>query len=152
MKASTASASFSLGDGRQHLRAQPGDVAVLVAVGFGRQRVRAEEGGGDRDRALRAPAARAARSWRASVSRFEAVARLDLDGGDAFGDQRIEARQRLRDQFVLGRRARRLHGGEDAAAGARDLLVGGAGEPQLELVRAVAAVDQMGVAVDQARA
>ena len=82
---------------------------------------------------------------------LQAIARLDLDGCDTFGDQRIEPRQRLRDQFVLGCGARRLHGGENAAAGARDLLVAGAGEAQLELVRAVAAVDEVGVAVDQAR-
>ncbi len=66
-------------------------------------------------------------------------------------DQRIEPRQRLGDQVVLGRRAGGLDGGKNAAAGARDLLVAGAGEPQLELVRAVAAVDEVGVAVDQAR-
>jgi hypothetical protein len=42
-------------------------------------------------------------------------------------------------------------GGADAAAGARDLLVGGAGQAQLELARAVAAIDDMRVAVDEAR-
>ena len=39
----------------------------------------------------------------------------------------------------------------DAAAGTRDLVIGGAGEPKLELVRPVAAVDDVGVAVDQTR-
>ena len=48
-------------------------------------------------------------------------------------------------------RARRLDRGDDAAAGARDLLVARAGQPHLELVGAVAAIDQVGVAVDQAR-
>ncbi len=82
---------------------------------------------------------------------LEAVARLDLDGGDALGDQRIEARQGGGHQLVLGRRPRRLHRGENAAAGARDLLVAGAGQPQLELVRAIAPEHQVRVAVDQAR-
>ena len=35
----------------------------------------------------------------------EAVAGLDLDRGDAFGDQRVEPRQRLRDELVLARGA-----------------------------------------------
>ena len=39
----------------------------------------------------------------------------------------------------------------DAAAGARDLLVARAGEPHFEFARAVAGVDEMGVAVDQSR-
>ncbi len=51
---------------------------------------------------------------------------------------------------VFACRPRRLHGGDDAAPGAGDLLIGGAGEPQLELMGAVAAENEMGVAVDQA--
>jgi hypothetical protein len=47
--------------------------------------------------------------------------------------------------------ARGSHGRADAAAGARDLLVARALQPQLELGRALAAVDQVGVAVDQPR-
>ncbi len=111
--------------------------------------MRAEEGGGDGDGAPRAQSAGGAQLAGFGV-RFQAVAGLDLDGGDAFGEQGVEARQGLRDQLVLGCGAGRLHGGEDAAAGTRDLLVGGAAEAQLELVRAVAAVDEVGVAVDQA--
>jgi len=92
---------------------------------------------------------------RAQLFRFvlaiEPVAGLDLDRRDAFGDQRVETRQAVRHKLVLACRARRLHGRDDAAAGARDLLVGGAGEPQLEFVRAIARVDQMGVAIDQSR-
>ena len=62
----------------------------------------------------------------------------------------IEARQARAHEIVLARRPGRLHGRDDAAAGARDLLVGGAGEPQLEFVRPVAGIDEMGVAIDQA--
>ena len=39
---------------------------------------------------------------------------------------------------------------DDAAAGPGDLLVGRAGQPHLEFVGAVAGIDEMGVAVDQA--
>ena len=138
------------GDGRQHLPAQARDVAVLVAVGFGRERVRAEEGGGDGDRSFAGEA-----TGGAELAGFgfhlQTITRLDLDGCDTFRDQRIEPRQRLRDQFILGCGAGGLHGGENAAAGARDFLVAGARKPQLELVRAVAAVDEMRVAVDQPR-
>ena len=94
---------------------------------------------------------RAARSWRASVVHFQAITRLDLDGCDTFRDQCIEPRQRLGDQVILGRCAGGLHGGKNATTGARDFLVAGACEPQLELVRAVAAVDEVRVAVDQPR-
>ena len=125
-------------------------IGVLVAVGFRRQRVRAEEGGAHRDRPLGAQPARGAQRLRFVVE-VEAVAGLDLDRGDAFGDQRVEARQRCAHKLVLARRARRLDRGDDAAAGPRDLLIGGAGKPHLELVGAVAGMDQMGVAVDQAR-
>ena len=38
-----------------------------------------------------------------------------------------------------------------AAAGPGDLLIGGAAETQLELVGPVAAIDEMGVAIDQSR-
>ena len=125
------------------------DIGVLVAVRLRRQRMRAEEGGAHRHRPLVAEPARGAQRLRLVVE-VEAVAGLDLDRGDAFGDQRVEARQRLRDELVLARRARRLDRGDDAAAGPRDLLIGRAGEPHLELVGAVAGIDEMGVAVDQA--
>ena len=55
-----------------------------------------------------------------------------------------------RDELVLARRAQRRDGRDDAAAGARDLLVARAVQAQLELVGAVAGVDEVGVAVDQA--
>ena len=62
----------------------------------------------------------------------------------------IEAGQARAHEIVLARRARRLHGRDDAAARARDLLVGGAGKAQLEFVRPVAGIDEVGVAIDQA--
>src|SRR5690606_1711151 len=56
-----------------------------------------------------------------------------------------------RQKFVLTRLASVAHAGENAAAGACDFLVTGALESHLELAGAVAAVDDVGVAVDQAR-
>src|SRR5437016_713652 len=67
------------------------------------------------------------------------------------GEKAIEPRQRLRDELVLARAPRRLHRRDDAAAGARDVLVRRLSEPQLELVRAVPGVDEMRVAIDEAR-
>src|SRR5476651_926305 len=81
----------------------------------------------------------------------EAVARLDLDGGDALSDQRVEAGQGGGDELVFGGKARRLHRRGDAAAAFGEFFVAGAREPELELLGAVAAVDQMSVAVDEAR-
>ena len=84
------------------------------------------------------------------VQRREAVAGLDL-----------ERWSRLRPSAPAragGRRSRAgpspacARGGDrraDAAAGAGDVFVAGAFEAQLELARALAAVDQVGVAVDQ---
>ena len=61
----------------------------------------------------------------------------------------VEAGQGAGDELVLARRAGRLDGGDDAAAGAGDLLVARAFQAQLELVRPVAAKDEMGVAIDE---
>ena len=105
---------------------------------------------------MRTVTGRSSPSRRAALQRFrlvfevEPVAGLDLDRGDAFGDQRVEARQRLRDEIVLARRPQRLDRRDDAAAGLRHLLIGRAGQPHLEFVGAVAGMDQMRVAVDQA--
>ena len=80
----------------------------------------------------------------------EAVARLDLEGRDAVAHQRLDAPAGAGEKLVLALAACCTHGRDDAAAGARDLVVGGAGQPQLELVRAVAAIDDVRVAIDQA--
>ncbi len=64
--------------------------------------------------------------------------------------KRIEPRQRLPDEFVLARGAHVLDRRDDAAARARYLLVGRALEPHAPLVGAVAGVDDVGVAIDEA--
>ncbi len=80
----------------------------------------------------------------------EAVSRFDLHGRSPFRDQRVETRQRLLDQIEFAGLARGLHGRRDAAAGARDVFVACPVEPEFEFARAVAAVNQMSVAIDQA--
>ena len=94
---------------------------------------------------------RATRSILQFVGEVEAVAGLDLDRRRAIGQQGAGARQRLREQCVLVGGARRAHRRHDAAAGARDVLVAGAVQALLELAGAVAAEDQVGMAVDQPR-
>ena len=69
----------------------------VVEVGVGgpcprRHGVGAEEGGADAHRALAGERAGGAEHLQLGVA-VEAVAGLDLDGGDALGEQRVEARQ-----------------------------------------------------------
>ena len=86
---------------------------------------------------------------RSSGLDVEAVAGLDLDRAHAFGEQRVEARQRSGESVVLVGRAHGAHRRDDAAAGAGDILVAGSAETHLELARAVAGEDEVGVAVDE---
>ena len=111
--------------------------------------MRAEEAGDHVDVALAREAPRGAQHPHLSLA-LEPIARLDLDGGDAFREQAIEAGQAHAHEIVLARSPRRLHGGDDAAARPRDVLVGGAGKAQFEFVRPVSGIDQVGVAIDQA--
>ena len=85
----------------------------------------------------------------AFVVEVQAVAGLDLQRGHAVVAQRARARQRLRQQFVLAGGAGVAHGRQDAAAGARDLLVVGALQALLEFAGAIAGEHRMGMAVDQ---
>src|SRR3546814_20796200 len=80
----------------------------------------------------------------------QAVAGLDLDGGHALGREVAQAGQGGGVECVHARLAGLLDGVADAAAGARDLVVGGAGQAKLEIAGPVAAVDQMRGAVDEA--
>lgn len=137
------------GDGRQHVAADEVDIGVFVSGRLGRHRMGAEEGRRHRERPDLAQPPRRLQRLHLALA-FQAVARFHLQGGDALGDQRIDARQGRRQQLVLARGPRRLHGRDDAAARPRQLLVGGAGQAQLELVRPVAAMDDVGVAIDQA--
>ena len=68
------------------------DVALLVAVRFRRQRVRTEEAGDDIDVALLGQPAGGAQHPHLG-GEVEAIARLDLDRGDALRQQPVEPRQ-----------------------------------------------------------
>ena len=81
----------------------------------------------------------------------ETVARLHFDRGHAFGDQGVQPPQGRIDERLFARRARRSHRREDSAAGPGDLVVARAAQAELEFVRAIAGMDQVGVTVDQPR-
>ena len=126
------------------------DVGIGAPGIFRRHGVRRQPAGHHPHRPHLAKLARGAQHLQL-VGDGQAVARLDLDHHDAFGDQGIEPGQSGRDQGHLVGRPGGLHGRDDTAAGAGHRLVAGALEAQLELARAVAREHQMGVAVDQRR-
>jgi len=126
------------------------DVIVGAPRVLGRERM-----GGEQRRAHVHPRLRTQASRDAQLlglrGRIEAIARLDLDRGDAFGCKRSKARHALLREVGLARGARCTHGRCNAAALARDVGVGGAVEAALELVRAIAGVNEMRVAIDETR-
>ena len=138
------------GDRRQHGVADGVDIAAAVTFHFRRHRVCAEESGSNRHCARAAEAPRGLQLAAFGIE-VEAVAGFDLDGGDTLRDQRVEPRQRGGDQLLGIGLPRRLHRRDDAAAGARNLLVARAGQPLFEFPGAIAAIDQMGMTVDQPR-
>ena len=126
------------------------DEALTLRREFGRQRVQAEKCFLDRYGQILAELPR--HLERAALGRqFQSIARFDLDGRDAFRHQALEPRRRRFVQRFLRRRASVAHGRLDAAARSRNLLIGCAAESLLELRDTIAAVDQVRVAVDQAR-
>lgn len=137
-------------DGRQHLVADPGDIGVLVAIRFRRQRVRAEEGRRHRHGPQLADAAGGTQRF-LLCGEIEPIAGLDFESGHALTQESIDPWQGATDKLLLARLPGGAHRRHDATAGARDLLVACPGQAQLELMRAVAAIDDVGVAIDQAR-
>jgi hypothetical protein len=95
------------------------------------------------------PAARRAQHRAFGVER-EAIARLDFDRRHALRQQGIEPGQGGRDEIVHAGAARGAHRGHDAAPGAGNVLIGGAGQARFPFIRSVAGKDQVGVCVDQA--
>lgn len=120
------------------------------AVPVAREGMGAEIGGDHRDGAPAAELPRRPQHPELGVA-VETVAGLDLDRGHAFREEVVEPGQGQANQRLFTCGAGGADGGEDAAAGRGDLLVGGALKPLLELARAVAREDEMGMAVDQAR-
>jgi hypothetical protein len=138
------------GNRRHHDIADRIDVAWSVVRHLRRHDMRIETTGAYRDAAFAAEPTVGAKLATLGLQ-VQTVAGFDFDGGDAFADQRVEARQGEHRKFVLARLARGPDRRHDAAAGARDLRIIDTGEALLELVRPVAAVDEMGVTIDQAR-
>ena len=133
----------------QHLVADEVQIARPVVRGPGRQSVGAEEGRPDLDPGLATEPAGDFQHAQLGLE-IEAVARLDLDRGHAVRAQGLEATPRALLERLGAGGPGRPDGAGDAAARARDRLVGDALEALLELGRTVAREHEVGVAVDQA--
>ncbi len=134
--------------------AQSGDAdlvnIVIVTTGiFGGRGVGAKEGGLDADGALVGNHPCDTQHPKLSL-RVQTIARFDFDGRHAFGDQHVNAAQGLRQQLVLAGRAGGRDGRHDATPGARDFFIASPVQAHFEFDRAVAAMYDMGVTVDQA--
>ena len=136
--------------GAQGRQADLGQIVARPALELRRHRMGAQKAGLHPDRPHLGDPPRGAQHGQLGLD-IQTIARLDLDRCHAFADQRIDPRQRRRQQPVLARLARVAHRRQDPAPGARDFFVTRALQAQLELARPVAAMDQMGVAVDQRR-
>ena len=110
--------------------------------------MRAEERRADRDIALFGEPARDAERF-ALGGKVEPIAGFDFDRAYALGDKSVQPPERRSDELVFARGAGRADSGKNAAAFAGDLFISGAGEPELEFVRPIAAIDEVGVAIDQ---
>ena len=137
------------GHGGEDLIADEVEVAGAVVLELRRQGMGAEIGGHHVHRAPLGELARHLQHLHLGVA-VQPVAGLDLDGGDALGQQRVQPPQGGGGKVGLRFGPGHPHGGGDAAAGLGDLGIGDAGEALLELVGPAAAIDEMGVAVDQA--
>jgi len=137
------------GDGRDHLGTDAPHVLVAASCELGRHRVSAEERRFQREGAQARELVRGTQLF-ALVFEREPISRFDLNGGHTLGEQGIEARERCSNQLGLLGRPGRSHRRENAAARARDCLVGGTGKALRMFLGAVAGVNEVGVAVDEA--
>ena len=136
------------GEAAQSGQADLVEIGLGAALVIGRDGVGAEEGGDDADGAQRGEAACGLEHAAFGVE-VETVARLDLDRRDAFGKEGVEAGKGRGDEVVGCRGTGGGEGREDAAAGRGDGGIALATKAHGEFRRAVAAMDKMGVAVDQ---
>ena len=81
---------------------------------------------------------------------IEAIAGFDLDSGDTFGEKRLQPTVCRSKQFVFRCGARHFHSRGNAAACFGDFGIGNASETHLELMGAIAAINDMSVAIDEA--
>src|ERR1700692_342773 len=135
---------------RQHLIADVGDVVIRATRVFRRQRVCAEERRGYCHWPRRRQSPCHAQHL-AFGSQVQPITRFDFERRHAFGEQRIQPAQRLREQFVFARGARVAHRRDDAAAAFRDVFVTHAFEPHREFFRAISCVDEVRMAIDETR-
>lgn len=136
--------------GGQNGPADEFDVVVGPAFILRWNGVGAEKGGADvhRPRLGDAPGRTQHFHFRVEI---EPVAGLDLNNGGALADHGVDAGQRAGNQIVLRCLPRGAYRRQDTAAGAGDCFVAGAFQPHFELARAVAAMHQVGMTVDQCR-
>src|SRR5262245_229147 len=139
-----------LGDSRQRPVADEIDIGGMIVAIFGWKSVSAKIARHDIDEMNLTELARHFEHLQFGVD-IETVARFDLDRGDTFGEQALESSRCRSDELIFRGLACRAYGRENAAARLGDLGIGSTIEAHFELVGAVAAVDEMGVAVDQAR-
>ncbi len=150
-KASTASTSPARREGLEPWaadlldEARAGPARIPGAAHAGRDR-----SCGPRPEAV-GPSSRATSSMRALRAQIQSVAGLHLDRGDALGISRRARYRRRRSEFGRVGRAGGIDGRLNAAAGAGDLLVRRAAQPLLEFLDSVAAVHQVGMAIDEPR-
>ena len=124
-------------------------IGVALAGKFGGQGVGAQKGGAHGHCVLGAQGARHLQAF-ALVLKRQAVARFDLKGGHALGQQMAQAPRGTGLEFWRAGLARGAHGGRNATALAGDFFVAHALQALLKFRRAVAAIDQMRVAINQA--
>ncbi len=138
------------GDGRQCLVADEIDIAGMIVTIFGGKGVGAEIARHHIDWMAFSQSARDTEHLELGLD-IETIARFDLDRRHALGKQAFESSRCGFEQIFFACRACGAHGREDAAARLGDVGIGDAVEALLEFLGAVAAIDEMGVAVDQAR-
>ena len=140
----------ALGHRRQHFRADQVDVGILAAGKFGRNRMRAEEGGAHVDPRFLANSTCHPQHLE-FVFQTQSIPGLDFQGGYAIGDQRACARHGCSQQRIVIQGAGLAYRRCNASACAGDGFITCPLQAQIEFVRAVSAKHQMGVAVDQSR-
>ena len=123
-------------------------IGLAPAREFWRQRVGAEECRADCDIALFGEPAGDGERFALGV-KLKSIAGFDFDRAYALGDESVQSPERRGHELVFAGGAGRADSGKNAAAFAGDLFISCAGESQLEFVRPIAAVYQMGVAIDQ---
>ncbi len=135
--------------GGQHLLDEEVDVVICAAAILGRDRVRAEEGRDEVERALPLQQ-RDGLQLLELIRHVQPVAGLGFRGGRAVGQHAGGAGCGLVDQLRQRRRAGVAHRANDATAGRHNFHVRCAADAQLELARAVSHPRQVRVRVDEA--